>query len=109
GCGPVTNRTRSLLLRNAMCDTNHNCALTSGERTHNRPPARPKPAPLPVRTVAEASVVRTQGGPGAHPESHTWPSTDDAPRGGLRALCTPSTLTGGLTELAWVGAHMLMY
>jgi pimeloyl-ACP methyl ester carboxylesterase len=24
-------------------------------------------------------------------------------------LCSPTTLTGGLTELAWVGAHVLMY
>jgi hypothetical protein len=37
------------------------------------------------------------------------PSTEHAPRGGLRALCTAATLTGGLTELAWVGAHVLMY
>ena len=27
----------------------------------------------------------------------------------LRGLCTPATLTGGLTELAWVGAHALLY
>jgi pimeloyl-ACP methyl ester carboxylesterase len=27
----------------------------------------------------------------------------------LRSLCSPATLTGGLTELAWVGAHALMY
>ena len=32
-----------------------------------------------------------------------------APRGGLRGLCSPATLAGGLTELAWVGAHVLMY
>jgi pimeloyl-ACP methyl ester carboxylesterase len=37
------------------------------------------------------------------------PVTEGAPRGGLRSLCSRSTLTGGLTELAWVGAHMLMY
>jgi hypothetical protein len=24
-------------------------------------------------------------------------------------LCSPGTLTGGLTELAWIGAHVLMY
>jgi pimeloyl-ACP methyl ester carboxylesterase len=34
---------------------------------------------------------------------------DGAPRGALRALCTPATLAGGLTELAWVGAHALLY
>ncbi|WP_242611164.1 esterase/lipase family protein [Blastococcus saxobsidens] len=27
----------------------------------------------------------------------------------MRALCSTATLTGGLTELAWVGAHVLMY
>ncbi|MGY1652694.1 lipase family alpha/beta hydrolase [Geodermatophilus sp. SYSU D01119] len=27
----------------------------------------------------------------------------------LRALATPATVTGGLAELAWVGAHVLMY
>jgi pimeloyl-ACP methyl ester carboxylesterase len=53
--------------------------------------------------------MRTESGPGSRPESHTPPSTDGAPRGGLRALCTPAALTGGLTELAWVGAHVLMY
>jgi hypothetical protein len=53
--------------------------------------------------------MRTQSGSGLHPESHTEPLTEGDPRGGLRALCTTSTLTGGLTELAWVGAHVLMY
>jgi len=28
---------------------------------------------------------------------------------GLRSLVTPATLTGSLTELAWVGAHALLY
>ena len=28
---------------------------------------------------------------------------------GLRSLMSPTTLTGGLTELAWVGAHALLY
>lgn len=27
----------------------------------------------------------------------------------VRSLCTPSTLTGGLTELAWVSAHALLW
>ncbi len=27
----------------------------------------------------------------------------------LRSLCTPATVTGGLTELAWVGAHALLW
>jgi hypothetical protein len=37
------------------------------------------------------------------------PVADPAPRGGLPALCSRSTVTGGLIELAWVGAHVLMY
>lgn len=32
-----------------------------------------------------------------------------APARGLRSLLSPGTLTGGLTELAWVGAHALLY
>jgi pimeloyl-ACP methyl ester carboxylesterase len=47
--------------------------------------------------------------PGPRPDSHTTPSADPTPRGGLRSFCTPATLTGGLTELAWVGAHVLTY
>jgi pimeloyl-ACP methyl ester carboxylesterase len=46
---------------------------------------------------------------GPRPESHTETIPDGAPRGRLRALCSPAALTGGLTELAWVGAHVLMY
>ncbi|NEK86166.1 alpha/beta fold hydrolase [Blastococcus saxobsidens] len=42
------------------------------------------------------------------PGWHTGADAEVAPRG-LRALCSPTTLTGGLTELAWVGAHVLMY
>ncbi|MFD2090263.1 esterase/lipase family protein [Blastococcus deserti] len=40
---------------------------------------------------------------------HTAPAAEARPRGGLRGLCTTATLTGGLAELAWVGAHVLMY
>ena len=43
------------------------------------------------------------------PESHTTTLPGGAPRGGLRALVSPQTLTGGLTELAWVSAHALLY
>jgi pimeloyl-ACP methyl ester carboxylesterase len=53
--------------------------------------------------------MRPRSGPGSCPASHAAPSGDTTPRGGLRALCRPATLTGGLTELAWVGAHVLMY
>jgi hypothetical protein len=53
--------------------------------------------------------MRPTSGLGSHPESHTGTRPDGAPRGGLRALCSPATITGGLTELAWVGAHVLMY
>jgi pimeloyl-ACP methyl ester carboxylesterase len=41
--------------------------------------------------------------------SHGGPPAETAPQGGLRGLCRASTVTGGLTELAWVGAHVLMY
>jgi hypothetical protein len=47
--------------------------------------------------------------PGSGPESHIHALPEVAPRGGLRGLCSPATLTGGLTELAWVGAHLLLY
>jgi alpha/beta hydrolase fold len=47
--------------------------------------------------------------PDCGPESHIGSAPSAAPRGGLRSLCTPATLTGGLTELAWVGAHVLLY
>ena len=53
--------------------------------------------------------MRPTSGLGSHPESHTDHGAEGAPRGALRALCRPATLTGGLTELAWVGAHVLMY
>ena len=46
---------------------------------------------------------------GSSPASHTAPGVDGGPWSGLRALCRPATLTGGLSELAWVGAHVLMY
>jgi pimeloyl-ACP methyl ester carboxylesterase len=47
--------------------------------------------------------------PDSGPESHIGGAASGSPRGGLRSLCTPATLTGGLTELAWVGAHVLLY
>jgi len=53
--------------------------------------------------------MRGSGGPGSAPESHIRTAAEGAPRGGLRGLCSTATLTGGLTELAWVGAHLLMY
>ena len=52
--------------------------------------------------------MRPSNGPGSTPASHTEAPADGSPRG-LRALCSPTTLAGGLTELAWVGAHVLMY
>jgi pimeloyl-ACP methyl ester carboxylesterase len=53
--------------------------------------------------------MRPAEGPGFRPESHTGTVAHGTPRSGLRTLCSHTTLTGGLTELAWVGAHMLMY
>ena len=53
--------------------------------------------------------MRPSSEPASSPESHTPPPAVGTPRGGLRGLCSASTLTGGLTELVWVGAHVLMY
>ena len=53
--------------------------------------------------------MHSRSGTGACPASHTETKPGGAPRGGLRALCNPAILTGGLTELAWVGAHVLLY
>ncbi|MGY1744608.1 alpha/beta fold hydrolase [Blastococcus sp. SYSU D00695] len=47
--------------------------------------------------------------PAPVPASHTEGPPPAAPRGVLRALARPATLTGGITELALVGAHVLMY
>ena len=53
--------------------------------------------------------MRPTSVPRSAPESHTITLSGGAPRGGLRALVSPQTLTGGLTELAWVSAHALLY
>jgi hypothetical protein len=53
--------------------------------------------------------VRTSDDRGLRPDWHTDPPSEVAPPSGVRGLCRRSTLTGGLTELAWVGAHVLMY
>jgi alpha/beta hydrolase fold len=53
--------------------------------------------------------MRPTSDPDWAPESHIAAFPSGAPRGGLRSLCTPTTLTGGLTELVWVGAHALLY
>ncbi|MGY1811860.1 esterase/lipase family protein [Blastococcus sp. SYSU D00820] len=53
--------------------------------------------------------MRPLSDPESAPASHTAGTAEGAPRGVLRALATPATLTGGITELALVGAHVLMY
>src|SRR3954470_15318486 len=53
--------------------------------------------------------MRPTSDPGSGPESHTGADPSAPPRSGLRSFCTPTTLTGSLTELAWVGAHALLY
>ncbi|MCV2488475.1 alpha/beta fold hydrolase [Geodermatophilus sp. YIM 151500] len=53
--------------------------------------------------------MRPVSGSCSAPASHTEALPDGPPRGGLRALFTAATLTGGLTELAWAGAHALLY
>ncbi|SDO34883.1 alpha/beta hydrolase fold [Geodermatophilus sp. DSM 45219] len=47
--------------------------------------------------------------PECRPASHTGGGTPGVPRHLLRSLLSPTTLTGGITELALVGAHVLMY
>jgi pimeloyl-ACP methyl ester carboxylesterase len=53
--------------------------------------------------------MRPSSAPRSAPESHTSALPGGAARGGLRALCTPQNLAGGLTELAWMGAHAMLY
>src|SRR3712207_9183485 len=53
--------------------------------------------------------MRPLGDPESDPASHTGYGCPGAPWGGMRSLITRATLTGGITELALVGAHMLMY
>src|SRR5689334_18678312 len=53
--------------------------------------------------------MRPTSDPGSGPESHIGADPSVSPRSGLRSLCTPATVTGGLTELAWVSAHVLLY
>jgi triacylglycerol lipase len=47
--------------------------------------------------------------PACHAEDRPAGSDVPAPVRGLRSLVSPTTLTGSLTELAWVGAHALLY
>jgi pimeloyl-ACP methyl ester carboxylesterase len=49
------------------------------------------------------------GDPGSRPASHTLDAVPGTPRPGLRSYATRATLAGGITELALVGAHVLMY
>ena len=106
----VTNRPRSDRRRCRMCDVQHAAVLPSRERSTYR--AQPTDGP----------GTRSRGGPergGApmspstdlesDPASHIGTPSPGAPRGVLRALARPTTLTGGITELALVGAHVLMY
>jgi hypothetical protein len=53
--------------------------------------------------------MRPLGDPESGPASHTTAALPRTPRGGLRSLVTRTALTGGITELALVGAHVLMY
>ncbi|NEK58074.1 alpha/beta fold hydrolase [Geodermatophilus sabuli] len=46
---------------------------------------------------------------GSRPASHIGTPAPGSPRRGLGSLITRATLAGGLTELALVGAHVLMY
>lgn len=53
--------------------------------------------------------MRPLSDPDSLPESHTALPQSAPPRGANLTLRARSAVTGGLTELAWVGAHVLMY
>jgi pimeloyl-ACP methyl ester carboxylesterase len=53
--------------------------------------------------------MRPLGDPESEPDSHTRAADSRTPLAPLRSLVTRAALTGGITELALVGAHVLMY
>ena len=53
--------------------------------------------------------MRPLSDPESDPASHTGPGAPRAPRHPVRSLMSLTTLTGGLTEIALVGAHALIY
>ncbi|SNR99502.1 alpha/beta hydrolase fold [Geodermatophilus pulveris] len=53
--------------------------------------------------------MRSPSDPAPGPASHTGGRGQGAPRQLLRSLLSPAAFTGGMTELALVGAHVLMY
>ncbi|MGY1635095.1 esterase/lipase family protein [Geodermatophilus sp. SYSU D00742] len=53
--------------------------------------------------------MRPLGDPESGPDSHTVGGASRTPRIPLRSLVTRAAVTGGITELALVGAHVLMY
>ena len=53
--------------------------------------------------------MRPLSDPESGPASHTDAGGPEAPRPPVRSLMSLATLTGGLTELALVGAHALIY
>ena len=53
--------------------------------------------------------MQSPSDPESDPASHTDAVGPGMPRHPVRSLITRSALTGGIAELALVGAHMLMY
>jgi pimeloyl-ACP methyl ester carboxylesterase len=53
--------------------------------------------------------MRPLSDPDSAPESHTGTPAADSPRGGRASLSARAAVAGGLTELAWVGVHLLTY
>jgi pimeloyl-ACP methyl ester carboxylesterase len=53
--------------------------------------------------------MRPISDPESDPASHTAAPHPVSPRAALRSLVSAAALTGGMTELALVGAHVLMY
>src|SRR5438309_1074729 len=104
GTGPTTTTSR----RAASSATRPDVA-PGARRAEGARPEPAEPALWHREAELEELTMPPTGNPGSRPESHIEELSGGTPRGGLRSLCSPGTLAGGLTELAWIGAHVLMY
>ncbi|WP_324274363.1 hypothetical protein [Blastococcus brunescens] len=72
------------------------------------PTSDAEPAPMPVRSSREVGRAHDEWSRAATRVAHRCADAGHPAEHPASALL-PATLTGGLTELAWVGAHVLMY
>lgn len=79
-----------------------------GAAWHETGPGLDTAAREPVDSVGAVAAVPRGTGPVAAVTRTAAPVLSAATRT-LRALCSPATVAGSLTELAWVGAHALLY